>query len=182
MKRNLNARSLVLLIGVGTIATLSLPSPTIAATPPDPVGCPDGWVPRPPELNPALGDCIPDTISPDNGGGLQVGQLPNLKIKAFTFAGPKVATVQVINQGSARSKANKLVIALRKIDGNVVNRQLEVKVPSIPPNSAAVISINASGILPSATELKDTRFKLTIDPMNVVQESNEADNTAWHNQ
>ena len=31
------------------------------AIPPNGEECPEGWVPRPPELNPALGDCVPGT-------------------------------------------------------------------------------------------------------------------------
>lgn len=47
------------------LAALGMPGGTARAQSSDPgtIGCPDGFVPRPPNLNPALGPCIPGSIA-----------------------------------------------------------------------------------------------------------------------
>ena len=45
------------------LVLITLPLGAIAAAPPQPIGCPDGWVPRPQNVNPQLGPCMPGTLT-----------------------------------------------------------------------------------------------------------------------
>ena len=80
--------SLVAIVGLSTLAdvprafaqgtTMRQPTTQLAelskpAAPKPPVGCPEGYKPRPPELNPALGPCIPGSYSSQPSGELQAG-------------------------------------------------------------------------------------------------------------
>ena len=172
-----------LLLALSSLAAFSLSAVNaIAATPNPQPGCPEGWIPRPPELNPALGECMPGSIAPNPGGGIQQKQLPDLKIKSVQFPGnaPQQVKVQVINQGNAIAKPSKLRLTITQIKGAKVNRTIEVKLPTFKPYQSSSFLVDAGSILPNDIALKDTTFHLKADAALVVTESDEADNVASH--
>ncbi|MBD1847714.1 hypothetical protein H6F89_30845 [Cyanobacteria bacterium FACHB-63] len=173
-----------LLIVLSSVAALSMSAvSSIAATPNPQPGCPDGWVPRPPELNPALGECMPGGILPPGGGVIQKKLLPDLRIKNFQFfeKAPQSVRVQIINQGGAIAKPSQLRLTVTQIKGVKVNRVLEVKLPTFKPSQSSSFLVDASSILPKNIDLKDTTFRLKADATLVVSESDESDNVAFHN-
>lgn len=173
-----------LLIALSSVAALSMSAVSAIAAAPNPQpGCPDGWIPRPPELNPALGECMPGTITAPGGGVIQKKQLPDLKIRNFQFSekAPQSIRVQVINQGNAIAKPSQLRLTVTQIKGVKVNRVLEVKLPMFKPLQSSSFLVDASGILPKNIDLKDTTFLLKADATLVVGESDESDNVALHN-
>jgi hypothetical protein len=172
-----------LLVALSSVAALSLSAiSAIAAVPNPQPGCPDGWVPRPPELNPALGECMPGKIASPSGGGIEKKQLPDLKIKDFQFLeqASKSVRVQIVNQGNAIAKPSELKLTVTQIKGVKVNRVLQLKLPTFKPYQSASFLVNASSILPSNVDLKDTTFRLKADANLVVTESDETDNVAVH--
>ncbi|MBD1857952.1 MULTISPECIES: CARDB domain-containing protein [Leptolyngbya] len=172
-----------LLIALSSVAALSMSAiNAIAATPNPQPGCPDGWVPRPPELNPALGECMPGEIAPPSGGGILKKQLPDLKIRGYQFSerAPQSVRVQIINQGNTIAKPSNLRLTVTQIKGVKVNRMLEVQLPAFKPHQSSNFLVNASEILPSDVDLKDTTFRLKADATLLVNESDESDNVALH--
>lgn len=113
-------------------------------------------------------------ISPD---------LPDLKIKQIEFDGydDKKLRVQIANDGKAASSACRLELAIRKINGSAVTRTAFETIPALKSGQEEWITLNAIGILPSATSLKDTTFRVTADEAKIVAESNEDNNETWHN-
>ncbi|NDJ16963.1 CARDB domain-containing protein [Myxacorys almedinensis] len=191
MNINLNFPSTIRLIAVGTLATVSLSASAIAlaasagiAAPPNPHPghCPDGWVPLPPGMNPALGDCMPDSFVQPGGGVVNNNQLPDLTIKTFNISkiSPQKVSVQVLNKGNGIAKRSKLRLTVQQIKGTPVNRTIEAKLPFFKPSQSSTILVDASSILPKDVALSDTAFKLTLDSTNVVTESNESNNEALH--
>ncbi len=172
-----------LLIALSSVAALSMSAVSAIASASNPQpGCPDGWVPRPPELNPALGKCMPGNIAPASGGGIQQKQLPDLKIKSVQFSENAFqrVQVQVINQGNAIAKPSELRLTITQIKGTKVNRTIAVKLPTFKPYQSSSFWVDAGSILPNDVALKDTTFHLKADAALVVTESDEADNVASH--
>jgi CARDB len=165
-------------LALGTLAALSLTSGGSAAPSPL-IGCPDGWVPRPPELNPALGACMPGEFVADQ----PVLPLlkPDLKVKQYLFASAKVVRVQVANYGNANAGSSILRLTVCRINGIPVARKIEVQVSPVPKQQTRRVSIDTQSILPDAVALKDTTFRLDVDVTQMVGESNETNNTIWHN-
>lgn len=172
-----------LLIALSSVAALSMSVVSAIAAPPNPQpGCPDGWVPRPPELNPALGECMPDTIASPGGGGIQKKRLPDLKIRDFQFPekAPQAIKVQIINQGNAIAKPSQLRLTVTRIKGVKVNRVVEMRLPAFKPSQSSSFLMNASDILPKNVDLKETTFRLKADATLMINESDESDNVAVH--
>ena len=124
-------------------------------------------------------------VDPDQGNKniAQAGQ-PDLMIKQFLFppTDDKTVRVQVVNQGNADSIACRLVLTVRKINGNAVGRQTHVNIPAILPGKSVWLVIDAKIILPIDISLKATSFKLNADGTGLVAESDENNNELWHNQ
>jgi hypothetical protein len=55
-------------------------------------------------------------------------------------------------------------------------------VPALAPHKDAWIMIDAASILPKNVALEATSFKLNVDATNLLDESNESNNEALHNQ
>ena len=164
------------------LVAMVIPLNAIAAQPPG-IGCPDGWIPRPPELNPALGPCMPNTIqAPSQPEYRQIAIIkPDLQVKKYVFSSPKTVRVYVVNQGKANAGSNVLGLTVRRINGTPVGRTTTVKVPAIAKGQGTWVSVNADSILPNFVKLKSTTFRLDADFSKTISESNENNNTLWHN-
>jgi len=108
---------------------------------------------------------------------------PDLVIKQFLFppTNDKALRVQVSNDGSAASGANRLIITVRKINGTAVGRQTHVNIPALAPGKKVWLVIDAKSILPNNVALQSTTFKLNADGTEIVVESDETNNEVWHN-
>ena len=171
-------------IAIAGLAILSA-STHVSAAPPDPQpGCPDGWVPRPQGVNPALGPCMPGNIQQGGGGNgtIQLA-LPDLNIQQLQFVPTANQTlrVRVVNQGNANAPANVLRLTVRRINGTPVGRTMDVPLPAINQNQAKWVLVNAKEVLPTNVALKDTTFRLNVDVTSIVNEGNESNNETWHN-
>ena len=167
------------LVSVGAFLSVTLPTTALAAPPPG-LGCPEGWVPRPPELNPALGKCVPGTIKPNTGPQLILA-LPDLKVKSYKFISKKSVKVAIANIGSKNVGRSVLQLTVRRINGTPVGRQTRVKVPSIPKGQVRTVIVPAKHILPVNVSLKQTTFRLDADSTQAINELNENNNRRWHN-
>ena len=109
--------------------------------------------------------------------------LPDLRIKQIEFDGydDKKLRVQIANDGKAPSSACRLELAIRKINGSAVTRTAFDTIPALKSGQEEWVTLNAVGILPSATSLKETTFRVTVDETKIVAESNEDNNETWHN-
>ena len=109
--------------------------------------------------------------------------LPDLIIRQYEFVSTndKRLRVQIVNDGKAASKPCRLELAIRKLNGAAATRMAYETIPALRPGKEEWVILSATGILPSATSLKDTTFRLTVDDTNIVAESNEDNNEAWHN-
>lgn len=109
--------------------------------------------------------------------------LPDLKISQYEFDGydDKRLRVQIANEGKAASSECRLELAIRKINGSAVTRTVFETIPALKSGQEEWVTLNAIGILPSATSLKDTTFRVTADETRIVAESNEDNNETSHN-
>ena len=109
--------------------------------------------------------------------------LPDLKITQYEFvsSNDKRLRVLVANEGKAASAPCRLELAIRKINGSAVTRSAYETIPALKPGKEEWVMISATGILPAATSLKDTTFRLIADETRIVPESNEDNNETWHN-
>lgn len=109
--------------------------------------------------------------------------LPDLTIRQYDFDSysDKRLRVQVANNGKAASRPCRLALTIRKIKGSAVNRTAYEMIPAIEPGKVEWVTLSATGILQSATSLKDTTFRLVVDDTGIVAESNEDNNEAWNN-
>lgn len=107
---------------------------------------------------------------------------PDLTVKEFQFppTSQQSVRVHVANQGESPATPCKLRLTVRKIGGNPVGRTTEIKLPAITPDKGKWMLIDASNILPQDVALKDTVFRLNVDPDNAVSETNETNNEVWH--
>ena len=167
---------------LGPLMAMTVPFAAIAATPPQ-GDCPDGWIPRPPELNPALGPCMPNTLAPKPQPGIRPIAIakPDLIVKKYVISGPKSVRVYVANIGKGNAGKSFLGLTVRRINGTPVGRLTKVKVPPIAKGQGTWVSVNANSILPNAVALKSTTFRLDADFAKTITESNESNNTRWHN-
>jgi CARDB len=114
--------------------------------------------------------------------------LPDLLIKKFLFprTGPqklKVLKVLVANIGHRGSAQCVLRLTVRKINGvSDVSRIAEIKVPALFAGDAQWVLIDASSILPRGVALRDTTFRLEVDPDDLLDEVNEKNNRVRFNQ
>jgi hypothetical protein len=109
--------------------------------------------------------------------------LPDLKIRQYEFVSTsdKSVRVLVVNDGKAASRPCRLELGIRKINGSAVTRTASETVPAIGPGKEEWVTVSATGILQAAISLKDTTFRLIVDETNLIAESNEDNNEAWHN-
>ena len=164
------------------LMAMTMPLSAIAAQPPQ-IGCPDGWIPRPPELNPALGPCMPNTIAPVTQPEFTPIAIakPDLIVKKYVISGPKKVRVYVANIGKGNAGNSVLGLTIRRINGTPVGRVTKVKVPPLAKGKGVWVSVNAKSILPNAVALKSTTFRLDADFAKNIAESQENNNTLWHN-
>lgn len=109
--------------------------------------------------------------------------LPDLKIRQYEFDSysDKRLRVQIANEGKAASSACRLELAIRQVNGSAVTRTAGETIPALKPGQEEWVTLSATGILPSATSLKDTTFRVTADETKLVAESDEDNNDTWHN-
>jgi subtilase family serine protease len=109
---------------------------------------------------------------------------PDLSIKQFLFppTNEKALRVQVENQGEAASKACRLILTVRKINGTPAGRQTHVNIPALAPGKTVWLLVDAKSILPVSISLEATTFRLNADATRIVAESDETNNEVWHNQ
>ncbi|HVQ39606.1 MAG TPA: CARDB domain-containing protein [Pyrinomonadaceae bacterium] len=116
-------------------------------------------------------------------GHTRVPELPDLKIRQYEFVSTndKWVRVELVNEGKVASSPCQLELAIRKINGVGATRSTHETVPAIKPGREEWVTIDASGILQSATNLKEhTSFRLRVDETKIVAESNEDNNELWH--
>ena len=108
---------------------------------------------------------------------------PDLLIAQLLFppTNDKSLRVQVANKGNAPSRACRLLLTVRKINGVAVSRTTHVNVPNVAPGKDVWVLIDAKTILPKNISLEATTFKLDVDATQIVSELNEANNELWHN-
>jgi len=108
---------------------------------------------------------------------------PDLRIRQFLFppTNDKALRVQVSNDGNAASRASRLEVTVRKINGVAVGRKTHVTVPALAAGADVWLVIDAKSILPVNVSLKSTTFKLNADGTGIVAESDETNNEVWHN-
>lgn len=109
--------------------------------------------------------------------------LPDLKVRQYQFVpnNDKALRVQVANFGKSASSPCSLELIIRKIAGVTAARKVSATIPTIGVGKVEWIFVNASAILPQAINLKDTTFRLVVDATKLVAESDESNNTIWHN-
>jgi hypothetical protein len=107
---------------------------------------------------------------------------PDLSIKQFLFppTNDKALRVHVVNTGQELSKACRLVLTVRAINGVAVGRRTHVNVPILAAGADDWLHIDAKSILPNNVSLQSTTFKLNVDATKIVAESNESNNEVWH--
>lgn len=88
--------------------------------------------------------------------------------------------VYVQNVGNKPAVANRLLLRIRKINGNSVNRKKAITVPPIGNGEGVWLSMNAKNILPNDVALKSTIFGLMVDSTKIVKESNEKNNRRYY--
>lgn len=123
------------------------------------------------------------TVDPKFIGKLPVIQVPDLQVTNYQFlgGGAKPVLVKVKNAGNTPVGPSVLRLTVRRIDGVAVGRTVDVNLPGFVANAVYTVSIATAGILPNDVALKDTTFRLDADATNTVFESNETNNTTWHN-
>jgi len=93
----------------------------------------------------------------------------------------KVVLVRIMNAGNSATTACRLTLTVRKINGVTANRQKVATVQALAPGKEVWVLIDATSILPNSVEVEATSFKLNVDAANLLDESNESNNEAWHN-
>ncbi|BDM77468.1 CARDB domain-containing protein [Acaryochloris marina] len=163
------------LLMLGALVTLSASS-VIAA--PQQAQCPDGWEPSP---SPAT-QCQPGSFTHQTPQPLRFRRA-DLKVRQYRFSrrSTKRIKIQVANVGLRAARPTVLRLTVRRIDGTPVGRMMKIKVPVINGRQTQWVSLNAAQILPKTVALKDTTFRIDVDSTNFVKESNEKNNTTWHN-
>ncbi len=116
-------------------------------------------------------------------GKLPVIHVPDLQVSHYQFLGgsAKPVLVKVKNAGNTAVGPSVLRLTVRRIDGVAVGRTVDVNLPGFVANAEYTVSVATAGILPNNVALKDTTFRLGADATNTVVESNETNNTTWHN-
>lgn len=165
------------LLALGALVTLSASS-VIAAPLQAQDQCPDGWEPSP---SPAV-ECQPGSFTHQTPRPLRFRRA-DLKVRQYRFSriGQKRIKIQIANVGRRAARPTILRLTVRHIDGTPVGRKLQIKVPVIRGHQTQWVRLNAAQILPKTVALKDTTFRIDVDSTNVVKESNERNNTTWHN-
>jgi hypothetical protein len=127
------------------------------------------------------GNAAPDSRAPADKKAKAAR--PDLIVKQFLFppTNDKALRVQVANTGNAASGACRLFLTVRKINGVAVGRRTHVNVPILAAGAEVWLVIDAKSILPNNVSLQSTTFKLNVDATEIVAESNESNNEAWHN-
>jgi hypothetical protein len=123
------------------------------------------------------------------GFGASLSPLPDLQIKQYEFHQSDVKKVRVLivntamgASGPAQIKPGPALLHLtvQKIGDAQVSRKVDVELPNIPGKESKWLMIDAAGILPKNVALKDTAFRLDIDPTHVIDEIDEDNNQAFH--
>ena len=107
----------------------------------------------------------------------------DLRVEQFLFppTNEKALRVRVANGGGAASGVCVLRLTVRKINDVAVGRVTEVKLQPLGAGKEKWVVIDARSILPANVALEATTFKLNVDATEVVAESDETNNEAWHN-
>jgi hypothetical protein len=96
--------------------------------------------------------------------------------------GDKVVLVHVLNAGNGAATPCRLKLTVRKINGVPVGRERVATVAALAPGQDLWVMVDAASILPNNIKLDATTFKLNVDATEIIAESNESNNEAWHNQ
>ena len=165
------------LLMLGALVTLSANS-VLAAPLQAQDQCPDGWEPSP---SPAT-KCQPGSFTHQTPTPHRFRRA-DLKVRQYRFGhmGTKRIKIQVANVGRRAARPTVLRLTVRRIDGTPVGRMMKIKVPVIKGQQTQWVRLNTAKILPKTVALKDTTFRIDVDSTNFVQESNEKNNTTWHN-
>lgn len=165
------------LLAVGTLVTLSASS-VMAAPLPAQDQCPEGWEPSP---SPAV-ECQPGSFTQQTPQLRRVRRA-DLKVRQYRFSriGTQRIKIQIANVGRRPARPTVLRLTVRRIDGTPVGRMTRIKVPAIKGRQTQWVGLSTAKILPKTVALKDTTFRIDVDSTNFVQESNEKNNTTWHN-
>jgi hypothetical protein len=107
----------------------------------------------------------------------------DLRVEQFLFppTNDKALRVRVANEGNAASGLCVLRLTVRKINDVAVGRVTEIKLQALGAGQERWVVVDAKSILPVNVALESTTFRLNVDATEVVAESNEANNEAWHN-
>ena len=107
----------------------------------------------------------------------------DLRVEQFLFppTNEKALRVRVANGGGAASGPCILRLTVRKINDVAVGRVTEIKLQPLGAGKEKWVVIDAKSILPVNVALEATTFKLNVDATEVVAESDETNNEAWHN-
>lgn len=107
----------------------------------------------------------------------------DLRVKQFLFppTNDKALRVRVANDGGVAAGACVLRLTVRKINDVAVGRVTEINLPAVGAGKERWVVVDAKSILPVNVALEATTFKLNVDATEVVAESDEANNEAWHN-
>lgn len=165
------------LLALGALVTLSTSS--VMATPLQSQDqCPDGWEPAP---SPAV-ECQPGRFTHQAPHKFRLRRA-DLKVRQYRFSriGMKRIKIQVANLGRRTAQPTVLRLTVRRIDGTPVGRMMRIKVPAIKGHQTQWVGLNTAKILPKTIALKETTFRIDVDSTNFVKESNEMNNTTWHN-
>jgi CARDB len=108
---------------------------------------------------------------------------PELRVEQFLFppTNDKALRVRVVNGGGAASGLCVLRLTVRKINDVAVGRVTEIKFQPLGAGKERWVVVDAKSILPVNVALTATTFKLNVDATEVVAESDESNNEAWHN-
>jgi hypothetical protein len=107
----------------------------------------------------------------------------DLRVEQFLFppTNDKALRVRVVNEGKAASGLCVLRLTVRKINDVAVGRTTEIKFQALGAGKDRWVVVDAKSILPVNVALEATTFRLNVDATEVVAESDESDNEAWHN-
>jgi hypothetical protein len=107
----------------------------------------------------------------------------DLRVEQFLFppTNDKALRVHVVNEGNAGAGPCVLRLTVRKINDVAVGRTTEIKLQALGAGKDRWVVVDAKSILPVNVALEATTFRLNVDAAEVVNESDETDNEAWHN-
>jgi uncharacterized membrane protein len=119
------------------------------------------------------------------GEGLRSGEIPqtapepDLSIREHQGipGAPSKIKVGIVNAGSTTAAPSQLLLKVEKYQDIPIRTQLRVPIDAVKAGQISRVVIDAKQILPDGVPLDETQFTLSVDPDNMIRETDENNNT-----